>query len=41
MDFIASLAKMSVVLTAIAAGYLANKLGYLGGEVDRKLTKVS
>ena len=38
MDFIASLAKMSVVLTAIAAGYLANKLGYLGGEVDRKLT---
>lgn len=31
---------MSVVLTAIAAGYLANKLGYLGGEVDRKLTKV-
>ena len=40
MDFIASLAKMSVVLTAIAAGYLANKLGYLGGEVDRKLTKV-
>lgn len=40
MDFIASLAKMSVVLAAIAAGYLANKLGYLGGEVDRKLTKV-
>lgn len=40
MDFITSLAKMSVVLAAIAAGYLANKLGYLGGEVDRKLTKV-
>ncbi len=31
---------MSVVLAGIAAGYLANKLGILGGETDRKLTKL-
>ena len=31
MDFFASLSNMSVVLAGIAAGYLANKLGILGG----------
>ena len=40
MDFFASLSNMSVVLAGIAAGYLANKLGILGGETDRKLTKL-
>ncbi|MEI3363471.1 MAG: AEC family transporter [Oscillospiraceae bacterium] len=40
MDFFASLSNMSVVLAGIAAGYLADKLGILGGETDRKLTKL-
>lgn len=40
MEFIASLSKMGVVLAAIAAGYLANKLKIMGGEVDQKLTKL-
>lgn len=40
MDFFASLSNMSVVLVGIAAGYLAHKLGILGGEMDRKLTSL-
>jgi len=40
MDFIISLSKMSVVLCGIAAGYLANKLGIMGGETDEKFTKL-
>ena len=39
MEFIASLSKMSMVLVAIAAGYLANKLHIMGGETDQKITK--
>lgn len=40
MEFIASLSKMSMVLVAIAAGYLANKLHIMGGETDQKITKL-
>ena len=40
MNFFASLSNMSVVLVGIAVGYLAHKLGILGGETDRKLTKL-
>lgn len=40
MEFIASLSKMSMVLVAIAAGYLANKLHIMGGETDQKFTKL-
>ena len=40
MEFFASLSKMSMVLVAFAAGYLANKLGIMGGETDQKMTKL-
>ena len=40
MNFFVSLSNMSVVLTGIAVGYLANRLGILGGETDRKLTQL-
>lgn len=40
MDFFASISNMSVVLVGIAAGFLGNKLGILGGETDRKLTSL-
>ena len=38
MDFFDVLMKMMVILVTMAAGYLANRLGYLGGEVDQKLS---
>lgn len=40
MDFFEVLLKMMVILAAMAAGFAANRLGYLGGEVDQKLSKL-
>ena len=40
MNFFDVLAEMLVILFAIAAGYGANHLGYLGGETDQKLSKL-
>ncbi len=40
MRFFDSLQQMLVILFAIAAGCAANRLGYLGGETDGKLSKI-
>ena len=40
MSFIDTLAEMLVILFAIACGYAANRLGYMGGETDKKISKV-
>lgn len=40
MSFFDTLCEMLVILFAMALGYAANRLGYLGGETDAKLTKV-
>ena len=40
MSFWDTFSEMIVILFAVAAGYLAHKLGYLGPEVDQKLSKV-
>ena len=40
MNFFDVLAEMLVILFAIAAGYGANHLGYLGGETDQKLSRL-
>lgn len=40
MVFFASLSKMLVILCGIGAGYLANRLKIMGGEVDQKFTKL-
>lgn len=40
MNFFDVLEEMLVILFAIAAGYVANHLGYLGGETDQKLSKL-
>ena len=40
MNFFDVLAEMLVILFALAAGYAANHLGYLGGETDQKLSKL-
>ena len=40
MNFSDVFSQMLVILFVIAVGYGASRLGYLGGEVDRKLTKV-
>lgn len=40
MNFFEVLEEMLVILFAIAAGYVANHLGYLGGETDQKLSKL-
>ena len=40
MNFFDVLQEMLVILFAIAAGYVANHLGYLGGETDQKLSKL-
>lgn len=40
MNFFDVLAEMLVILFAISAGYGANRLGYLGGETDQKLSKL-
>ena len=40
MDFFDVLLKMLVILVTMAAGYLAHRLGYLGGETDQKLSSL-
>ena len=40
MNFFDVLQEMLVILFAIAAGYAANHLGYLGGETDQKISKL-
>ena len=40
MSFLDTLNQMLVILFAVAMGYLAHRLGYLGGEVNQKLSKV-
>lgn len=40
MVILSSLSKMLVILCGIGAGYLANRLKILGGEVDRRMTKL-
>lgn len=40
MNFFDVLGEMLVILFAIAVGYAANRLGYLGGEADQKLSKL-
>ena len=40
MNFFDVLQEMLVILFAIAAGYVANHLGYLGGETDQKISKL-
>lgn len=40
MSFVDTFSEMLVILFAIAAGYLAHHLGYLGEETDAKLSKL-
>ena len=40
MGFLDTLAEMLVLLFAIFAGYIANRLGILGGETDKKISKL-
>ncbi len=40
MSFLDTLAEMMVILFAIACGYAANRLGILGGETDKKVSKL-
>ena len=40
MNFFDVLQEMLVILFAIAAGYVANHLGYLGGQTDQKISKL-
>lgn len=40
MSFFDTLAEMLVLLFAIALGFLANRLGILGGETDKKISKL-
>ena len=40
MNFWDVFGEMLVILFAIAAGYAANRLGYLGGETDQKVSKI-
>lgn len=40
MNFWDVFSEMLVILFAIAAGYAANRLGYLGGETDQKVSKL-
>lgn len=40
MSFLDTLAEMMVILFAIAAGWFANRLGILGGETDKKVSKL-
>lgn len=40
MSFFDTFSEMLVILFAMAVGYLANRLGYLGGEADAKLSKL-
>ena len=40
MSFLDTLAEMLVLLVAIACGYAANRMGILGGETDKKISKL-
>lgn len=40
MSFFDTLCEMLVILFAIAAGYLSHRLGILGGEVDKRISKL-
>jgi len=40
MSFLDTFFEMLVILFGIAAGYLAHRLGYLGGEIDQKISKI-
>lgn len=40
MSFFDTLSEMLVLLFAVAAGFLANRLGILGGETDKKISKL-
>ena len=40
MNFWDVFGEMLVILFAIAAGYGANRLGYLGGKIDQKVSKL-
>lgn len=40
MSFLDTLNKMVVILFAVAVGYLAHRLGYLGGETNQKMSKL-
>ena len=40
MNFFDVFGEMLVILFAIAVGYLANRLGYLGEGTDKKLSKL-
>lgn len=40
MSFVDTLMEMLVILFAIACGYAANRLGFLGGETDQKISGV-
>ena len=40
MNFWDVLGEMIVILTAIAAGFLASRLGFLDRETDQKLSKM-
>ena len=41
MSFLDTFSEMLVILFALGAGCLANRLGYLGGEVDARLSKLA
>ncbi len=40
MSFLDAFFEMLVILFGIGAGYLARRLGYLGGETDQKISKI-
>ena len=40
MGFFDVFQEMLILLFAMALGYLANRLGYLGGEIDQKICKI-
>ena len=40
MSFLDTFSEMLVLLFAILCGYAANRLGILGGETDRKISKL-
>ena len=40
MSFLDTLREMIIILFAIGTGYLAHRLGYLGGEINQKLSRL-
>ena len=40
MNFMDTFNEMVVILFAVGIGYLAHRLGYLGGEINQKLSKL-